>query len=892
MIRKFFRCLLLLNFIFWGFSFQLQSQDLSGFNREETSGESRQSSIVNNLSFNGYTTHWNNYYTEWHRYGNLFKTAIPEIRSTILQSKIDVAEDMGMPGLLIQEGFYTQLTSNNYSTLDNPSMQELENSSKNGNLLVITDSSTEVGQFLEAKAGNLFGWAEELNSYQYNDVNLEPVKAFYLYNGRNYLFVISSSFRNQVDRFHTLLETTRDLMQQYKIHKGWLGISTNLKAVTCAPGHPIELIGKGMNEGVSWFIFDGYMARHGREELEEWVKESKLPIVSDVGNSPIYACTDYDDLQVQDMATKQAWIDYARKKGGYAFRPVYDPASDAFEFDGYFAHPGNKEQIDNENVPFINRAGGLSSDMTSSMVLFIEQNAPLSNESIWKAIMEREAVAVSGNAFMMGPSKFRNALQLLYLDKYFLEEYFLDYLDMETEMDGYNLIITMTNYSTEPVTGKIDITSSSSIEVKSVVPNAITLQSGETKQFRVPLQPGIGAMGRTNPVVTQFLWGKNKKNTVTLLDLPPVISMHQLLYGHSPEVDYPVTIHNFKEKKFFPVEVVVVEKQNPKKEVFRHKETCEIPTATYKELTFQLRLDPGDYIVKSSALGATSESQLGVGKAEGQPYLYEVDLNSDGINEFRMENDSVQVTLLRTGARVIEYIVKSKNDNILYKAWPEVTYNHKRPYRMRGYYPYGGFEDFLGQASMETHRIYDAKIIQKEGDYVQVEMETNYYGNKLKKIFTLYGNSPLLEVKFALDFINPEANVLGPQPILELGKNHGTEDLFTVPTMDGLVEYRMRQEDYYGAAINLKEGWNAGYDTKEDITFVGAFPVSQPIFLHMWMNHPRNPDAPHYYVEFQPWTPIIQKSTMYFSYYLWGSAGKWQNGLDELKKRNLISIRE
>ncbi|MDD4426326.1 MAG: hypothetical protein PHS40_10405, partial [Mariniphaga sp.] len=274
MIRKFFRCLLLLNFIFWGFSFQLQSQDLSGFNREETSGESRQSSIVNNLSFNGYTTHWNNYYTEWHRYGNLFKTAIPEIRSTILQSKIDVAEDMGMPGLLIQEGFYTQLTSNNYSTLDNPSMQELENSSKNGNLLVITDSSTEVGQFLEAKAGNLFGWAEELNSYQYNDVNLEPVKAFYLYNGRNYLFVISSSFRNQVDRFHTLLETTRDLMQQYKIHKGWLGISTNLKAVTCAPGHPIELIGKGMNEGVSWFIFDGYMARHGREELEEWVKES------------------------------------------------------------------------------------------------------------------------------------------------------------------------------------------------------------------------------------------------------------------------------------------------------------------------------------------------------------------------------------------------------------------------------------------------------------------------------------------------------------------------------------------------------------------------------------------------------------------------------------------
>ena len=90
---------------------------------------------------------------------------------------------------------------------------------------------------------------------------------------------------------------------------------------------------------------------------------------------------------------------------------------------------------------------------------------------------------------------------------------------------------------------------------------------------------------------------------------------------------------------------------------------------------------------------------------------------------------------------------------------------------------------------------------------------------------------------------------------------------------------------------NAKEGWNAGHDTKEDISFVGAFPVSQPHFLHMWMNHPDNVEAPHYYVEFQPWTPIVQKTTMYFTYYLWGSGGAWQNGVDELRKRNLISVR-
>jgi hypothetical protein len=192
---------------------------------------------------------------------------------------------------------------------------------------------------------------------------------------------------------------------------------------------------------------------------------------------------------------------------------------------------------------------------------------------------------------------------------------------------------------------------------------------------------------------------------------------------------------------------------------------------------------------------------------------------------------------------------------------------------------------------METHKVYDAAIIKKEGDYVQVKMTADYFGNKLEKIFTLYGNSPLLEVRFALRFKNPEANVLGPQPILELGEKHWTEDIFTVPEIDGLHEYRMMPEKYYGRILFLREGWYAGYDSEEDITFIGAFPVSQPLFLHMWMNHPSNPDVHYYYVEFQPWTPIYQKNTMYFTYYLWGAGGPWENGVKSLRERNLITER-
>jgi hypothetical protein len=375
-----------------------------------------------------------------------------------------------------------------------------------------------------------------------------------------------------------------------------------------------------------------------------------------------------------------------------------------------------------------------------------------------------------------------------------------------------------------------------------------------------------------------------------MLDLPQTISVPRLLYAHAPKVNYPVTIHNYTGKSSFPVNVKVLDIEDGNKVIYKTKQNCEVQQAGFKDLQFDLELPAGKYLVTVSALGDEYSSQLGVGVPKGKPYVYKVDLNSDGVDEYRMENDSVEVTLLATGARVIEYIVKSRNDNVLFKLWPDKAIDDKRPFRKRGYYPYGGFEDFLGQGSMETHQVYDAEIETEERGLVRVRMWTDYYGNRLQKTFTLYGNSPILEVRYALTFSNPEANVLGPQPILVLGQKHWTEDVYTIPELDGLHEYRMKPEKYYGRLFFLKEGWNAGYDTKEDITFIGAFPVDQPLFLHMWMNHPRNPDAHHYYAEFQPWTPIYQKSTMYFTYFLYGAGGKWQDGLDFLRSKNLITI--
>jgi len=248
--------------------------------------------------------------------------------------------------------------------------------------------------------------------------------------------------------------------------------------------------------------------------------------------------------------------------------------------------------------------------------------------------------------------------------------------------------------------------------------------------------------------------------------------------------------------------------------------------------------------------------------------------------------------LLAIGARVIEYTVKAKNDNVLFKLWPEKPKDDRRPYRERGFYPFGGFEDFLGQPSIETHKVYDVTVVKSEGEYVQVKMTADYFGNTIEKVYSLYGDSPLLEVRFATRMINPELNVIGPQPIYEIGKFHGPEDVFIVPEKDGLQEYRMRTDRYYGKKLDLTEGWNAGYDTKEDIAFVSAYPVARPFFLHMWMNHPSNGDANYFYAEFQPWTPLFMNTTSYFSYYMWADTGNWQKALDALKERNLITKRE
>ncbi|MBL0135283.1 MAG: hypothetical protein IPP79_15535 [Chitinophagaceae bacterium] len=846
--------------------------------------------IRSNTQFNGYTNYWHDDYKNVYRYGNLFKMAHANVEKTIAQTKLNVADDIHLNGLDMQEGFVNFLLQNDYKVAWNLSSTELNVQAAKGNLLVVLEPNSEQARIFNYQTR----WREQMKSHQMDAVDFADMKAFVAQVGKSKAAVIITSDKAQAQRLIDYVAQAKNLLSTYTLRKGWFGAESLLKSVTCTQGHPLETIGRGMNEGNSFFTFNGYMDFMAQDELDKWVKKSGLPIVADVGFAPMFGLKNYEHLQVQDMPNRKAYVDYAHSKGGYVFRNVWDPEADTLNlpFDGYTATEGNKEQVDKDNTPFIVTTGTMDGDLINSMLLFVDKGVPFTKEVMWKAILARRSVAVLDQAKMMGSEQYRATAALLYLDRVYLENYFGDKVDIQTEINGYVMDVTITNFSDQPLNGQLSFFGADALSFNSKAPAGVMLPAMGQKTIRVILQPNEKAMGQTNPIAINFKWGQQQKAVMAMLDLPPAISVHRLLFGHAPNVDYPVTIHNFTKQHTFPVKLEVFSKTNPGTAVYTTTSNFTVTTSKFQKMNFNLPLSAGHYNVKVSALGVDYTSQLGVEGSSGSVSLREEDFNKDGVPEFVMENDQVRVTLLATGARVIEYFVKSRNDNILFKLWPEKAEDDRRTFRKRGYYPYGGFEDFLGQGSMETHKVYKAEIVKKDGEFVQVKMTADYYGNEIQKIFTLYGNTPLLEVRFALTFKNPEANVLGPQPILELGKVHGPEDLFVAPTIYGLEEYRMRMEDYYGRVIKLKEGWNAGYDTKQDISFVGAYPVDQPLFLHMWMNHPRNSEAHYYYTEFQPWTPIIQKTTMYFSYYIWGAGGSWGQAVQALRDRNLITTQK
>ena len=862
-MKKILLSLLLACAMFWT---GCSSGPLAGF--KQTAADPIGPVAEHQFTFNGYTDHWQDVYRTHYKYANLYRMNIPDLEKSIDQYKKDLAVQLGLPGFKMQEGFIAALAGGESKILDDPSEDAIKEAFRTSEtVLAFIGTSSPLARALKAEGTGASA-------------------GIFRKGGKTLLAAFGSS--SELASFKDLLQQTLKVISEYDLKRGWFGAETLVRSVTCTPGNPIDVMGQGMNEGNSWFVFSGLYEFLLGNDLAHWVEETGLPIVTDLGTSPIYGCDDYEGLQVQEMLSISDWVKFREKKHGYIFRDIPETGMDANEVcDGYFASVGNARQIAEWDKPFVLRTGDMLGGQTGCMVLFNPKGKSFDKAAMWDAIMDRRAVAVAERGIVLGPDRFRKAMQLLSLDREYLEEYYGDRINMEATVEGHTLRVTLTNLYEDEVNGSFRLHIPEHLSVASEIPSQVRIGAGQSRELSFEILPSAESAGHLSAIAAEFDWGKASKTVMGSLNLPPAVSTHQLLYGPSSGFVFPVSVHNITIEESIPVKITVTDPSG--KEVLTQEKTCQVAKAQYGKLDFDLALPPGAYTVTTQAMGISASTQLGIGADEGNVSLKETDLNGDGINEYVMENDKVRVTLLSTGARVIEYYVKSKDDNVFFKLWPEKPIDDDRAYRERGFYPYGGFEDFLGQASVETHKVYDAEILKAGGEYAEVRMRADYNGSVIEKVFTLYGGTPLLGIRYALDMVHPEMNVLGPQPIIEIGRSHGLEDKFIIPEADGTQTYVMNTDHYYGKILYPVEGWNAAFDSREGISFVGAFPVRRPFFLHMWMNLPMNRDSHYSYTELQPWLPLYIGNTSFFSYYMWADGTSWENSLKELRDRNLIT---
>lgn len=846
------------------------------------------------IAWSGYTNWWNSNYSRQVRSGNLSKIAVPDAAKVLEQRQRDLAEDLGIPGLRMQEGFLAGLLNDEYEILDNPSESELMSAFKNaGSVLAFVEKESDLGKNLAGKAPEYVYVAP---SYQTHG-RLDALDAFELRSTGKHLYAAVGTAAD-LARLKELIAGTQALMDTYDMKRGWFGVKTDIRTVTCSPMTPIETMAAGMNEGNSWFVFSGEYERLIKPELERWVAESESGVEAAVGTHSLYDCRDWEGFQEQLLKDNQ--YEYAKERdarGGYLFRPIQDWGDYAGTgtgiYNGYYASAGNKEIVDTCSMPFVISNGNVADGATNPMVLFIPKGGQFNRETMWKAIMDRREVAIESAVeefAVMGDAQFREPVELMMIERAFLENYFGDQIGIKATVDGSTLNISLQNFGGDAVKGNLAVTLPSSAAFAGSVPAKVSIPAGGMKHISVELAPGPEAMGRRSAVTISYDWGKSSKKTLAEMDMPQAVATHKLLYGTTSGCEFPVSVYNFTKGGQIEVSLKVSLKDDPDNAVLQQTKTLRLDKDASERTGFDLKLEPGNYVAVASSQGASAVTQLGIGEEEKDAVrLWKEDVNGDGIDEVYMENSKVRVMLLAIGARVMEYYVKEKDDNVLFKNWPNEPYDPERPYRKRNFWPFGGFEDFLGQASVETHKVYDCEVIKDGGEYAEVRMVADYFGNTIEKVFTLYGDTPLLSIRFALDMVNPEFNVLGPQPILEVGKEHDEQDRIIVPEKDGLSDYVMDRSDYWGKFLFPVEGWNVDYDTVENIYFAGAFPVDQPFTLHMWHNHPRNRDTRFYYCELQPWMEIFRHNTTYFSYYLWAGGGNWEEGIQALRDRNLIT---
>jgi hypothetical protein len=215
------------------------------------SGLSPATPVVSKGRFSGYTNYWQTIAWSWHRHGNLFLIGQPDVAAAIAQNKADIAEELGIPGLVLDEGFLDAWLASRPADLEDPSDEALGKALDTRDVVVWAKPSSPLGVKLLGQAQGLAGARAVFGSYQAGATDYHELIAFALADDKRRLFAVLSGDAGDRQRFRELLSNLRNVIGRHDLHRGWFGTGTLLHSVTCHPGHPLEVIGQGLGQATT-----------------------------------------------------------------------------------------------------------------------------------------------------------------------------------------------------------------------------------------------------------------------------------------------------------------------------------------------------------------------------------------------------------------------------------------------------------------------------------------------------------------------------------------------------------------------------------------------------------------------------------------------------------------
>ena len=870
----------------------LFSQEIDEFYRKLKFSHSIEESSkepVNRYLFDGYSNKWEKFGKVWHRHNNLFGISVHDISEQIKIAENECRISLGFPHLYIQEGFIHNLIQNSYTTLKFPDISEIKTAIENDNLLLLIQDEGEIYNNLS------FLLPADLS-------NNNPKAVILNYENRK-VFLICSINREQGNSFIDIMDKTVKLCRDYDFYKGWAGVNTNYRTISTWVENPFDLIEKALQERCSWVLLSGYNDYLVDDIVNHEFNYADFDFLVDAGQQwyggVMYGMDRYPNIQFSPMDTCVQWT---RENNGLIFRnPFLQPNSDyikegynenpdEYQFDGYVIQSGQDEFLLNIDKPFITNAGALRNNYPPSMLIFLKKGEILNKENLFRAVLDKREVGIFPGFKISGYKEFTGPLRLLFLEKLYLIEKFSEKFSISSEIRFERLYITVSNNYEIPKKAVINFFPSSGINLDKKW-TSVEIPANSVVNVDVPFSINPVNVDKENVIISELTIDDKKISSLSHIYIPPAIECYSLNYFNEGDIQYPITYWNYKYEPEIKLSVDIFKKElNVYRSMFHEDIDFTLQHGLKREVDPRLNLEEGDYKIKISDGLFEKEAFLSVRFHTGEATTRFEDLNGDGMDEIIMENDKIRAAILRTGGRVIEYILKEKNDNLLFKIWPEKPDDWSRPNRKTAFWPYGGLEEFIGYPTITGHEIFEFEILKDRGKYVQVKLWADINGNRIEKILTLFGDGTVLEAKYRLSNMNPELNIMGVNPLIELGESAGIEDYFHFPSVNGLDENTIKPHMYYGKPYLLNEGWAAGYDTNADISLLVAFDVNLPFIFHLWHNTPKNRATPYYYTELQPWLLIKHKTDTYFTYYLVGYNGYWRDAVREIEKLNLLTL--